>query len=505
MNNYEKLMRYIVSEALRVMVGEISATGGANTGGGSTFAVTPGEGYVTPNAFRGKKRKAKKEAIKEADDTPYPKDVRSLGTHAPAPGQVPTGYSGDIEAMKRNLGITPQTKVISTKRGGRDNPYALAHYLAKKGIAPTHTPIPAHEPQQALPGELDRQATIDREARLRAQAAERGQLDPTTGKLRRGRPAKKVPPMPTGTAEGAIEEKAPPGMEDTVMALKKKFPKDQAFKIAWSMYNKKNEAKDGKASIKVKTSDTEHLPTVVVYGQADVEDGSDAVVKAESAETDMDFADRILKRASQQAKPKPEPKKTNEVAPKGWSGTVKAMKKHKDIENPWALAHYMKKKGATPRHAEEAAQPSFGLNTKGENDVVGGGSAVGGMQAKVGSLNGKKVNELSPDLLHKAAGMRGAQGQAAHKIAKQLNKGQKGAAADSDYSTGKFVGHHDVPNAFFKKATKLRQHAYDKTEKNEVAPEGWEDTVKAMKKHKDIENPWALAHYMKGKGYKSHK
>jgi hypothetical protein len=39
----------------------------------------------------------------------------------------------------------------------------------------------------------------------------------------------------------------------------------------------------------------------------------------------------------------------------------------------------------------------------------------------------------------------------------------------------------------------------------EAAPEGWEGTVKGMKKHKDITNPWALAHWMKGKGYKSHK
>jgi len=40
----------------------------------------------------------------------------------------------------------------------------------------------------------------------------------------------------------------------------------------------------------------------------------------------------------------------------------------------------------------------------------------------------------------------------------------------------------------------------------EKAPEGWEGTVKAMKKHKDeIDNPYALAHYMKNKGYKSHK
>lgn len=43
-------------------------------------------------------------------------------------------------------------------------------------------------------------------------------------------------------------------------------------------------------------------------------------------------------------------------------------------------------------------------------------------------------------------------------------------------------------------------------EMSEVAPKGWEGTVKSMKKHKDeIDNPWALANWMKGKGYKSHK
>ncbi len=42
-------------------------------------------------------------------------------------------------------------------------------------------------------------------------------------------------------------------------------------------------------------------------------------------------------------------------------------------------------------------------------------------------------------------------------------------------------------------------------EVDEAAPKGWEGTVKAMKKHDDIDNPWALAHWMKGKGYKSHK
>jgi hypothetical protein len=39
----------------------------------------------------------------------------------------------------------------------------------------------------------------------------------------------------------------------------------------------------------------------------------------------------------------------------------------------------------------------------------------------------------------------------------------------------------------------------------EKAPPGWEKTVKAMKKNKKIDNPWALAQYMKNKGYTSHK
>ena len=42
-------------------------------------------------------------------------------------------------------------------------------------------------------------------------------------------------------------------------------------------------------------------------------------------------------------------------------------------------------------------------------------------------------------------------------------------------------------------------------ELEEVSPPGWEGTVKAMKKHSEIDNPWALAWHMKGKGYKSHR
>jgi hypothetical protein len=45
----------------------------------------------------------------------------------------------------------------------------------------------------------------------------------------------------------------------------------------------------------------------------------------------------------------------------------------------------------------------------------------------------------------------------------------------------------------------------EKIKVDEKAPSGWEGTVKAMKKHPEIDNPWALSNYMKNKGDKSHK
>lgn len=53
--------------------------------------------------------------------------------------------------------------------------------------------------------------------------------------------------------------------------------------------------------------------------------------------------------------------------------------------------------------------------------------------------------------------------------------------------------------------TKEVQTLSETTQVAEVAPPGFEGTVKAMKKHKDIDNPFALAWSMKNKGYKSHK
>jgi hypothetical protein len=51
---------------------------------------------------------------------------------------------------------------------------------------------------------------------------------------------------------------------------------------------------------------------------------------------------------------------------------------------------------------------------------------------------------------------------------------------------------------------KIGEHA-EFLKVNEVAPKGWEGTVKAMKNEKGIDNPWAMAWWMKKKGYESHK
>lgn len=48
-----------------------------------------------------------------------------------------------------------------------------------------------------------------------------------------------------------------------------------------------------------------------------------------------------------------------ESAPPGFSGTVKAMKKHAEIDNPFALAQYMYKKGDKPHIKPEKGKPRY--------------------------------------------------------------------------------------------------------------------------------------------------
>jgi len=57
-----------------------------------------------------------------------------------------------------------------------------------------------------------------------------------------------------------------------------------------------------------------------------------------------------------------EPEEREAVSPPGWSGTVEQMKDHGEIDNPWALAWWMKGKGYKPHHKEKKRK-------KGEGDM----------------------------------------------------------------------------------------------------------------------------------------
>lgn len=63
----------------------------------------------------------------------------------------------------------------------------------------------------------------------------------------------------------------------------------------------------------------------------------------------------------------------------------------------------------------------------------------------------------------------------------------------------------DVSEEVMKERLGLREVTKGKESMDEKTPEGWEGTVKAMKDEPGIDNPWALANYMKNKGYSSHK
>jgi hypothetical protein len=65
------------------------------------------------------------------------------------------------------------------------------------------------------------------------------------------------------------------------------------------------------------------------------------------------------------------------------------------------------------------------------------------------------------------------------------------------------MGH--VLGRYFEIAEITEEQLHQRLGLQEKAPEGWEKTVKAMKDEPEVDNPWALAHWMKGQGYKSHK
>jgi hypothetical protein len=116
------------------------------------------------------------------------------------------------------------------------------------------------------------------------------------------------------------------------------------------------------------------------------------------------------------------------------------------------------------------------------------------------------LNELSKDTLKSYAKKAVPDMQASQKKS-EIEAGK--AASTKDDKTAKT--HYDAAKQA-KDRTEKRMAGISgaikrvtKQNMTEVAPPGFEGTVRAMKKHKDIDNPFALAWSMKNKGYKSHK
>jgi hypothetical protein len=60
-------------------------------------------------------------------------------------------------------------------------------------------------------------------------------------------------------------------------------------------------------------------------------------------------------------------KLVSEVSPPGWKGTVKALKKKKDVDNPHALAWHMKNKGFKSHYKDSEGKPTKKAKYKDES------------------------------------------------------------------------------------------------------------------------------------------
>lgn len=104
----------------------------------------------------------------------------------------------------------------------------------------------------------------------------------------------------------------------------------------------------------------------------------------------------------------------------------------------------------------------------------------------------EQVDEISLDLAKRAR-----------------DKAEHMVDADHDDMRDRPYGYSEKQRVKFQKYVDKKESKKNVKEEveqvDEKAPPGFEGTVKAMKKHKEIDNPFALAWSMKNKGYKSHK
>jgi hypothetical protein len=161
-------------------------------------------------------------------------------------------------------------------------------------------------------------------------------------------------------------------------------------------------------------------------------------------------------------------------------------------------------------------------------------SKLGRRESKINKIK-DTVKKVGKTLAHGAGYVAGKAVSVAKKVGSEVKKGYE-AGRGSDESSSSSGTRKPQPYRYAKKAEKkpglasrlgsalksglrravasgaravsrgARNVARSMSEENiqEVAPPGFEGTVKRMKKHKkEIDNPYALAWWMKGKGYKS--
>ena len=97
-----------------------------------------------------------------------------------------------------------------------------------------------------------------------------------------------------------------------------------------------------------------------------------------------------------------------------------------------------------------------------------------------------------------------------HEIAVKAHKGENVGHGGFDKVANKAAKEYGSKEAGERVAAAVMRKIYQKNyakeseELDEKAPPGFEGTVRAMKKHKDIDNPYALSWYLKNHGAKSH-
>ena len=171
-------------------------------------------------------------------------------------------------------------------------------------------------------------------------------------------------------------------------------------------------------------------------------------------------------------------------------------------------------KGTKPSQATKTAVEKYGTT----RTLKGGPSSV----IKKKTIAIKKAVEKQPEtkttpkqtkkgILNRVAGAvlkgmerhRQATTAASKLVSQTAQTATKAAKVASEFGKGIASGVSGTATA----AKKVKKAVVgEENDLQEVAPPGMEGTVKAMKKHKkEIDNPYALAWWMRGKGYKSHK